>query len=461
MKRLAGTGACALAMLAIGAASLADARDAAACGGCFQPQENPTVVTDHRMLFSISPDQSTLYDQIRYSGSPSSFGWVLPIAGTVDVGLSADAVFGALDQITQTRLTSPPRNCPAPPTDCQFGAASGVGAPPAAPPPSAADGGVMVISDKVVGPYETVQLSSTNATALTDWLSSHGYVVDPAVQPVINAYVTEHFNFLALKLVPGAGVQSMRPVRVTTKGSTLSLPLRMISAGTGATVGISLWVIAEGRYQPQNFPFFHIEDNELAWDWNTNKSNYTDLRAQKEQALGPGKTWEIESSIPISEAQIRGYQYGIADTYYDPVKDPDGGVVTETATQVQGDDFTTMFHGIANARVTRMRADVAHAELVTGDLVLTASPDQSELPNLRTVTRELNQPQCPVYQGCQVVGTAPRDQAGGSGTGAGGGGGSTATCAAASPRFGSAWLLAGLGAASLALLKLRRRLQRR
>jgi hypothetical protein len=455
MKRLVGTGACALAIVGC---SLVHARDAAACGGCFQPGENPTVVTDHRMLFSISPDQSTLYDQIRYSGSPSSFGWVLPIAGTVEVGLSADVVFSALDQLTQTRVQAPPQNCPAPPLDCQAkntpsaGAAFGGDA-------GAADGGVDVLAQAVVGPYETVQLSSTNATALTDWLASHGYVVDPTVQPVIDAYVAGHFNFLALKLVPGAGVQAMRPVRVTTKGSSLSLPLRMIAAGTGATVGISLWVIAEGRYQPQNFPFFHIEDAELAWDWTQNKSNYVDLRAQKEQTLGAGKTWEIESSIAISEAQIRGREFGVPDTYYDPVKDPDGGAVTETPAQVQNDDFAAMFHGIGSARVTRMRADVAHAELATGDLVLTASPDQSVLPNIRVVTRELNQPQCPVYQGCEIVGTAPRDQAAASSTGMSGGG-STATCAA-SPRFAGGWLIAGLGALGLAVVKLRRRLQRR
>ena len=69
-------------------------RDAKACGGCFSPPtEQDSVVTDHRMILSVSPQQTTLYDQIRYSGSPASFAWVLPIHGTVDVGLSADVLF--------------------------------------------------------------------------------------------------------------------------------------------------------------------------------------------------------------------------------------------------------------------------------------------------------------------------------------------------------------------------------
>src|SRR5215831_20271658 len=80
------------------------ARDARACCGCFHEtaSQNATVVTDHRMVFSVSPTQTTLYDQIQYSGSPTSFAWVLPVHGQVTVGLSSDLVFQALDQATQT-----------------------------------------------------------------------------------------------------------------------------------------------------------------------------------------------------------------------------------------------------------------------------------------------------------------------------------------------------------------------
>src|SRR5689334_15786723 len=92
--------------------------EARACGGCFNPPENPTVVTDHRMIVSVSKDQSTLYDQIKYTGAPASFGWVLPISGEVTVGLSADVVFAGLDQLTQTQIIPPPVNCPGPPSNC-------------------------------------------------------------------------------------------------------------------------------------------------------------------------------------------------------------------------------------------------------------------------------------------------------------------------------------------------------
>ena len=83
--------------------------DAKACGGCFHtPEQIPTVVTDHRMIFAISQQQTTLYDQIKYSGSPTDFAWVLPIHGTVSVGLSADVLFEVLDAQTQVTILPPP-----------------------------------------------------------------------------------------------------------------------------------------------------------------------------------------------------------------------------------------------------------------------------------------------------------------------------------------------------------------
>ena len=133
------------------------------------------------------------------------------------------------------------------------------------------------------------------------------------MQPVVAEYVKEGFDFLAMKLLPNQGIQAMRPVRVTMPGASLSLPLRMAAVGTGVSVGITIWVVSDGRYEPQNFPFFHIEDSELVWDWSTSSSNYTTLRAAHEQALG-GKGWEIESSIDlgvqlVTNVVLSGGQY--------------------------------------------------------------------------------------------------------------------------------------------------------
>jgi len=382
--------------------TFAGEREAKACGGCFHPPAQvASDITDERMLLSVSQKQTTLYDQIRYSGNPSSFAWVLPIKGTVDVGLSSDVLFASVDSLTQTTILQPQINCPGPPEECQQDKNGAFGGAANADSGSAPAGDVTVTKAENVGPYATVQLHSTDSSALEQWLSDNGFQVPAEEKPIIDMYVSEGFDFLAMKLLPNQGVQAMRPVRVTMPGASLSLPLRMAAIGTGASVGITIWVVAEGRYEPQNFPFFHIDDTELVWDFATSSSNYTTLR-QSHGATLNGKGWEIESSIDIAQTTIQslilsgGSRFGGPS---DPSQDylpvtsstqgdagADGGSMTETADQVRQDDIAALFGGMSgsNVRVTRMRSDISHAAMNV-DFVLRASADQAELSNSRNV----------------------------------------------------------------------------
>ena len=307
---------------------------------------------------------------------------------------------------------------------------------------------MQVLAQANVGPYSTVQLHSNDSGALDAWLTQNGFNIPAAVQPILDAYVKEGFDFLAMKLLPNQGVQAMRPVRVTMPGASFSLPLRMASIGTGAVTGITIWVVADGRYEPQNFPFFHIEDSQLVWDWNTNLSNYTALRKQNEAKL-KNAGWEIESSISLNQQAIKntilsgGAYYsngGLASSTpvdatqdYLPIGTPggfgdaDAGYVNagdagyESAEQVRDDDVNTLFVGLTGStvRVTRIRSDIAQAAM-TSDFILRASTDQSELSNVRNVTESVNLT-CPIYNGCAVVGTGTLAQAEASVNGSGSG----------------------------------------
>jgi hypothetical protein len=421
------------AAAALAAITVAGERQASACGGCFQPpQQSVSDITDERMLLAVSPVQTTLYDQVKYSGSPSSFAWVLPIRGTVQVGLSADVLFDSVAALTQTVINPPPVNCPAP--NCPVGNFGGGASFSAGSDASAAAPAVQVLVSQNVGPYATVQLRSTDGTALDNWLTQNGYNIPTAVQPILAAYVTEGFDFLAMKLLPDQGVQSMRPVRVTTPGASLSLPLRMASIGTGAITGITIWVVADGRYEPQNFPFFHIDDSALVWDFSVSSSNYTTLRTQNEANV-KNAGWEIESSISLNEQSITNviqsggqyYGYGGGRFYqggqpsdpaldYLPIGNADAGTDGgdggyESAEQVRADDIAALFVGMSGptVRVTRMRSDIAQTAM-TKDFVLTASSDQSEVSNVHNLTNSVSLT-CPVYNGCNVVGQGSPSQA--------------------------------------------------
>jgi len=448
--------------------TLAVTSDARACGGCFQnPMQTQSgdVITDHRMVFRVTPQATTLYDEIEYQGNPQSFAWVLPIRGPVTVGLSSDVVFSALDAVTKTTIESPtPPTCPS--CSCALnagtagGGSSGSSSGGGEPPP------VTVLSQQTVGPYQTVQLQSTDPTALDNWLASNGYAIPTDVQPVVAAYVNEGFDFLALKLLPGHGVSAMRPVLVTSPGASVSLPLRMVAAGTGATVGITLWVVGDGRYEPSNFQSFIISGSDLTWDWSTQESNYSTIRSQKEAALNDA-AWQIESALQLSPYQIETPVLNdTASLDYLPIPGSDAGAdggAGETADQVRQDDLATLFPGGDQGEVwvTRIRADLAHSALAS-DLVLQASSDQSELSNFYYVTNSVNAPACPAIPNpcppCTGEGSSGGGVGGTSSNGAGPSAGGSGCATSPDDRSGNAGIiLAGVVLASIAVKRSRRR----
>ncbi|MDP9001107.1 MAG: DUF2330 domain-containing protein [Myxococcota bacterium] len=412
----------------------ANPRDSSACGGCFirPTSQVGTVVTDHRMIFAVSQTQTTLYDQIQYSGSPSDFAWVLPIHGQVGLGVSSDLLFSVLNSRTQTTILAPPYPCPS--CNCARGQT-----PPALPggfsgnASVAADAGVTILAQQVVGPYATVQLhpnSTTDTGALTSWLQANSYAIPPSVDAIIAAYVQEGFDFLAIKLVPGQSVQAMRPLSVTTTGAALSLPLRMVAAGTGATVGITLWVVATGRYEPGNFAAFTIQPSSLVWDWSTSSSNYATLRAQKEQLVA-NAAWQIESSLDLSPYSIESaVLQDPSASAYDPIPPPDGGGAGQTALEVRSQDLNTLFPlGGTSVRITRLRADLSQAALAK-DLVLQAAADQSPLSNIyqTTLSKNANCGPCPCAGGSSGSGSGSPGFGGNpAGSGSGGGTGASGT----------------------------------
>lgn len=387
------------------AAAMMQTSDAAACGGCAVPTGESTQVTGHRMLFSVSQTSTTLWDQIDYSGDPSSFAWILPIKGQVEIGLSSDVLFAQLSTLTATTIAPPPLSCPPPPAcwgwgedDGGFGATGGGG--------GASPGGVEVIAQQVVGPYDTVQLSSQDPGALKNWLITNGYNVPLDVAPVIDAYVNEGFDFLALKLIPSADVSSMRPVRITAQGAAASLPLRMVAVGTGAITPITLWMIGEGRYEPTNFPWFTIGQQDIVWNWDTSESNYSKLRDDGFKLANNGN-WLIQHARPLSEWSIRSPLEQVVNILPDQsgYGDPADGYAK--AFEELQTDMDKAFGGLNSGSMwlTRMNADLARQALGE-DLKMGASAAQSEISSFYQATKAIGTPpECPKYDPCPPSGT--------------------------------------------------------
>ncbi len=417
--------------------------DALACGGCFVPPDENSQVTGHRMVMSIGMDQSTLYDQIEYSGSPESFAWVLPTKGQVDIGVSSDLIFNQLGFDSAVTVAAPPLDCPG--YYCGYG-------PEAGSTGSATSGGgfdngdgVDVIAQEVVGPYETVQLAATDPEALQVWLKDHGYNLPKDIEPLVGTYVKEGFNFLAVKLVPGEGVQSMQPIRITTKGSAVALPLRMVAAGTGALTTITLYVLGEGRWETKNFPGFSVNPEDVIWNYDLDRSNYTDLRSDG-YAASSGVGWLTESSRPYS---VFGFRSQIENVLSFVGPEQSGyGADYQAAYDAMQEDLKALFAGMDENSVwlTRLRAELPR-EALGNDLVLQAASSQTEVANFIQTTKFIGpQPSCPpVPPGCAELGAGPDRLDPSEGIIPSGGAGCTVgTSGLTDAAFGGAVLLAGL-----------------
>jgi Uncharacterized protein conserved in bacteria (DUF2330) len=265
----------AVGALAVG--SLA-APPAHACGGCFGLPSSNAPVVGHRMAFAVSEGRSVLWDQFEYNGAPEEFSWVLPVAPGAYLEQSSDAWFEALEAYTQVTVQPPPLNCRS-----GGGGDSGCMSSSQQDFAASADGafvapGVSVVRRETVGPYDTVTLRSTSGDALSGWLVDNGFVVPEDIRPVIEAYVSEGADFIALRLRPGAGVTQMTPVRVITPGGAPILPLRMVAAGVGESVDIVLYVIGEQRYAMPDLLEVKPDLATLSFNFQSNQSNYDELR---------------------------------------------------------------------------------------------------------------------------------------------------------------------------------------
>lgn len=413
-------------------------KPARACGGCFNIRSAGTetsVVTDHRMAFSVSTQQTVLWDQIQYSGNPAEFSWVLPVRAGAVVQLSNDEWFAALDAMTRPVITGPVRNCGNGGTGFSCGGSSSASYNGGA---TTNGDSVQVISQSVIGPYETVTLQSTDPQALEAWLNVNGYALPDAFRPTIAAYVNEGFDFIALRLQPGQSVHSMQPVRVVTQGADARLPLRMVAAGVGAQVGITLYVISEGRYEAKS-PFFNVlvDDSRLVWQRAQSRSNYQELSQQLMQSHN-SRTWLTEFSGTTS---LKPSPYGgvgncgggpnggagiattfpgqsLADVYILQCRCKAANRCGDAGTNPSGDagcnpdpcggfdDLDVALVGLhpQDTWVTRMRALLPVDALSEGDLQIQAAASQTSVSNLHAANAydDPNYSPCGTKGGCSA-----------------------------------------------------------
>jgi hypothetical protein len=251
--------------------------NALACGGCFHVPSVDSVVTGHRMAFAVSEGRTVLWDQIKYSGDPGDFGWVLPVAPGATIELSTDAWFEALETATSARVSPPQLVCAQNRSSggCLGSSSEGSSVVPQGGISDLSGPSVTVLHADSLGPFDMVTLRATDSGALRAWLSSHDYSIQEDVDPIIDAYIDEKMDFIALRL---KGNQPMQPVRVITPSGDAVLPLRMVMAGTGSSVDIVLYAIGEQRLGLADLTETKLDLTTLTYDYAAAATNYETAR---------------------------------------------------------------------------------------------------------------------------------------------------------------------------------------
>ncbi len=358
--------------LSLAATLLYPENPARACGGCLSPTEQVTTVDSHRMVISLGLEETILWDQFIYSGSPEDFVWVLPVPSPeVVVELAEAEFFDELDG--QTAPLVQPLSLP-PVAFCPQGGIGCGAADAAADNGQSPTDGVTVYDQGVVGPYETATIGAEDPNAIYDWLDGNGYAITEEAIPALEHYIALGNAFVALRLSSGQDVQAMQPVRVRYPNFMGIFPLEMVVVGASGVLDMSLWIVAEQRYEARNYGTIAINEAELAWDWESNTSNYNQVFEDTVERAG-NRAWVVEYAGALDNLALGGF----ADT--------------ELAR-----------NGHAFPYLTRLRTRML-VEHIDQDIELSPSANSSDVDNFHFAPIDLNRPpdaECDDGVYCQV-----------------------------------------------------------
>lgn len=329
MNRLIRSTALALAAVLAPSAALA-------CGGFFCSQ-TPVDQSAERIIFR-QPDAETVESliEIRYQGDPQQFAWIVPVPGIPsDLATVSATVFQHLDVATMPTFQLPPECQLAFATNGPGAEGDGAGGSRDVDPP-----GVDVLQHVIVGDYDLVTVKADDGRVLVEWLRTNGYRIVDEMAPFIDLYIGQGLNFVAAKLVPGAGADAIKPLKMTYKSSQPMVPLRLTSIAAQPEMGVKIFLLGEGRYTSESVPELEVPAGQVVVDAFTQQSN-----------------WEAAVARTIDGAQgeglvgdFAGPAEGVAETvrngFVAPIGDEDVEVTrAETLALLAGARYVTRLYG--------------------------------------------------------------------------------------------------------------------
>lgn len=274
---------CAMTILAscLGAPVLA-----LACGGFFC-QQVPIDQAGEQIIFRRDGNTVTAVVLIQYAGDAEDFSWVLPVPGIPELATGSDLIFAPLELATRPifNLEFTGEACP------QRSSADGGGSFAPAAGEADDDSGVNILQTLSVGPFDVQIVTSEDAGAMARWLQDNDFDLTDRGIELIEPYVEERMNFVALKLRQDQGVGDIQPLILQYESDVPMIPIRLTAVAAQPDMGVIVWLLGESRAVPLNY--LHVIPNYTRLNWyagtnNAYASYQTQITAAMDEAGGQG-----------------------------------------------------------------------------------------------------------------------------------------------------------------------------
>jgi len=256
--------------LVLAATQIADAF----CGFYVSPKEGPLLADATQVVLMRKGTRTVLSMQNNYKGPPDAFAMVVPVPVVLhegDVKTLPKQVFENVERMGAPRLVEYWEQDPCYQPQYEMDAA--VAAPSAGAPMakaykrSAADLGVTVEAEFVVGEYKIVILSAKESTGLDTYLRQEKYNIPKGAEPLLRPYVEGGMKFFVAKVDPTKvnfvnGRAELSPLRFHYDAEQFVLPIRLGLANSSGTQDLIVNILSPGqRYEVSNYRNVTIPTN--------------------------------------------------------------------------------------------------------------------------------------------------------------------------------------------------------
>lgn len=269
----------------------------------------PVDQTGEDILFVMDGDEIEVHIRVEYEGEAENFAWLIPASSVpTDFNVGSQALIDAVKS-----ATVPTYGITNTADDCSLDDAEGFGSDSAGDPAGGSTGaatgdtgdgggGPVVLAQEQVGAYEITVIGEAEGGDLTaqqvfDWLEENDYQQDESALPIIEEYLAEDHNFIAIKLVGGTDIDELHPIALKFDHANPCVPLRLTRIAAIDDMDVRTYFLSEHRVVPSTYK--HVLVNALKIDWTTQASNYKEVITKAVDAEGAdGRAFVTEYAGP-------------------------------------------------------------------------------------------------------------------------------------------------------------------